>query len=498
VKSPVNKKTFVLTTLTLAITAASHQAHALTATERQLLEQVRILSEKVAELERKSSPAATADTRKLDQKVRILERKLELADEETAKNKANNPIITASEKGFSIKSPDADKSFELKFRGLAQADARIFEGDSIRGQPSTAGVARDGKDDFLLRRVRPTIEGTVFKDYDFKITYDFGNNQSTLIDAYIDSRLADKAAVLRVGKFTPPLGLEHIQGSSSLKFNENSLPSNFAPSRDIGLQLGGKVFSETLEYAVGIFNGALDGSNGDRDANTDKDLAARVFYQPLANSPGLFQNFSFGVAASLGDADGRSGETNLASYRTAGQENFFSFDSATYAKGTHDRVIPQFTWYAGSFGLLGEYADVKQDVVRGTRDDSLDLDAWSLTASYLLTGEEASFKGVKPNKGSSGAWELIARTGSLEIDKDAFSINGQLAKTGLGFADPRTSAQQVDSWAVGVNWYPNTIVRASLNYEKASFDLGGGIDGSGNLKDRKDEKVITGRLQAAF
>lgn len=506
---PVNKKTFALTTLSLAIAAASQQAYALTATERQLLEQVRILSEKVAELERKSAPATVADTRQLDQKVRILERRLELADEEAAKAKANNPVITASEKGFSIKSPDAGKSFELKFRGLAQADARLFEQGSQRGQGSAA--PRDAKDDFLLRRVRPTLEGTVFKNYDFRITYDFGNNQSTLIDAYIDSKLADKAAVLRVGKFTPPLGLEHIQGSSSLKFSENSLPSNFTPSRDIGLQLGGKLFSDTVEYAVGIFNGALDGANGDRDVNTDKEIAARIFLTPFANTPGILQNFSFGVATSLGDADGRNAETALTTYRTAGQETFFSYRSdasatnTVVAQGKHDRLIPQLTWYTGSFGLLGEFANVKQDVQRingaTTREDTLDQEAWALTASYLLTGEEASFKGVKPNnsldKGGIGAWELIARVGELEIDKDAFTLNGALTSSSNTYADPSRSAQKAESWAVGVNWYPNSIVRASLNYENTSFDWGGGGT-SLNPLDRDDEKVITGRLQASF
>ena len=57
----------------------------------------------------------------------------------------------AGANGFSIAS--ADEAFKLKLRGYIQADARFYMGDS----------KIDPVDTFLLNRVRPVFEGTVFR-----------------------------------------------------------------------------------------------------------------------------------------------------------------------------------------------------------------------------------------------------------------------------------------------------------------------------------------------
>ena len=54
----------------------------------------------------------------------------------------------------------------LKLRGYIQADSRFFADDHVGG-------AANGT--FLLRRVRPIIEGTVFEKYDFRLMLDFGS-----------------------------------------------------------------------------------------------------------------------------------------------------------------------------------------------------------------------------------------------------------------------------------------------------------------------------------
>lgn len=98
----------------------------------------------------------------LDQRVRILDRKQEIATDEAAAKQKSAPIVTASDKGFGIKSADGD--FEYRLRGLAHLDYRRFEGDS------SASTIYDG---FLFRRIRPTFEGTIFKNYGFRFTPEF-------------------------------------------------------------------------------------------------------------------------------------------------------------------------------------------------------------------------------------------------------------------------------------------------------------------------------------
>jgi phosphate-selective porin OprO/OprP len=91
-----------------------------------------------------------AQIEELDQKLRILGRKQEIAAEDAAAKQKAAPVLTASDKGFGLKS--ADGQFEYKLRGLVHLDYRSFGGDAFPN-------ATDG---FLARRIRPTFEGTLF------------------------------------------------------------------------------------------------------------------------------------------------------------------------------------------------------------------------------------------------------------------------------------------------------------------------------------------------
>lgn len=504
----------------------------------EILQQLKDLSRKVEQLQKqvdqqKAAPAyhraepvaasQSGEVQELKQKVLVLERKQEIAAEDAAEQKKKTPVVVAGDKGFGLKSPDG--KFEIKLRGLIQSDARVFDqgikglhpylGDTIAQQTDALKQTHSAADNYVVRRARPTIEGTLGDKFGFKLTTDAGNGQSSLVDGYIDVNL-DPAVKIRTGKFTPPVGLERLQSSADTKFNELGLPSNFLPSRDVGVQVSGDVFNKTLNYAVAALDGANDGQSGDNDTNTDKEIAARLFAQPFANHPGFLQGLSFGVGASTTDSRGANGNTGLASYRTSGQENFFSYRNDTsvtntvFAEGDRTRLVPQFSFYNGSFGLTGEYLNESQEVSRVTgkgnkqhRSEQIDSNAWNVTASYLLTGEDASFKGVKPAhefdpaNGGWGAFELVARAGALSLDEDAFYDSKGVLGGNDSFAQATRSAQAADNTAVGVNWYPNGNLRVSLDYEQTKFDWGGGGTAK-NPEDREDERVLIGRVQAAF
>lgn len=497
----------------------------------EVLKQLQILTQKVEELQKqvdaqkKAAPVAenNSEVAELRQKVAVLEARQKITDNDIAEQKRKAPVVVAGENGFGMKS--ADGKYEVKLKGLVQADARVFDsgikglhaytGDSATQIRDADTATRTATDNFLIRRARPTIDVKLGDTYSGRITPDFGSNSSTLVDAYIDANYASWAKV-RVGKFTPGLSLERLQGSGDTKFMELGLSSNFLPSRDIGMQLSGDVFNKTLNYSLGYFNGANDGATGDVDPNTDKELVGRIFAQPFTNTPGFFQGLGFGVGVSKGDAAGATGNTLLSSYRTSGQENFFGFRSdsgannTVLADGTRDRIVPQFSYYNGGFGLTGEYVAEKQDVKRvygaalnQNRTEQLNNEGWSLTASYLLTGEKASYKGVKPQRnfdpanGGWGAWEVVARAGELTVDKDSFyDSTGVLGGTD-SFAQATRSAQQASNWGVGVNWYPNSNLRFSLDYEDTDFKWGGG-GSSLNPEDRQSERVLLGRAQLQF
>ncbi len=420
--------------------------------------------------------ASVAD---LDQRLRILERRLELQEEAATAKAASTPVVAITpEKGLSIKSADGDN--EIRFRGLVQADGRFFIGDDDQPQNDT----------FLLRRVRPTIEGTWDKWIGFRITPEFAGDSATLVDAYIDLKF-DPRATVRAGKFTAPVGLERLQSSATTALIENGFPTELVPNRDIGVQLQGEFAKGAVSYAVGIFNGTVDGRDA-ITANPDNELetAARIFFEPWKNSGNALSGLGFGISATSGDKRG-TGNNFLPRYRTPGQATFFNYRSAVAADGDHTRWSPQAWYYRNSLGLLGEYVSSKQEVVlpaNGTRTD-LDNRAWQVVGSYVLTGEDASYRGVTrpnhpftPGGAGWGAFEIAARYGRLTLDDDAFPL----------FADPTVAAQEATSWGLGLNWYLTANLKLIANYTQTKFD-GGGANG-----DREDEKAFFTRAQVSF
>lgn len=396
----------------------------------------------------------------LEQKVKITDRKYELDKEDaTAKAKAA-PTVSIGASGFSFQS--ADKNFGFKLKGLAQVDSRNYVDSGSGGVATT-------DDTFLLRRARLGVDGTFYQDFDFQFLTEFGGTGATsVLDANINYRYKPELQ-LKIGKFKQPIGLEQLQSDPVRFFSENALPTNLVPNRDLGVQLHGEIQGGFLQYQFGVFNGLGDGrSSTNTDLEDDKDVVGRIFIHPFQlNGPEILQGLGLGISASYGNRQNAGGLT--AGYLTDGQRTFYSYAAAAVPNGDSFRWSPQAYYYYGPFGFLAEYVNSSQRVtLPGVRTDVLDNNAWSVTGSYVLTGENATFKGVTPAKdfsvanGGWGAFQLVARFGQLDVDNDAFA---------LGYASPNNSASQAVAWGVGVNWYLNRNVRASLSYSRTSFDI---------------------------
>ena len=529
----------------------------------------------------------------LDQQVKVLARKGEISEEDAATAKKTNPVVKASEKGFGLES--ADGKSVIKFRGLLQADGRSFSSGKNLTSKAASGASTAGyldntesaKDSALLRRIRPTLEGTVYGKYDFRFTPEFGDGKSQVVDAYIDARL-DPAFKIRAGKYKPFVGLERLQSGSDIKFLERSYVSNILPNRDVGISAFGDVLDGKISYAIGVHNGVADGGDNTTgsDANSDKDYAARIFAAPFKDADNALAGLGFGIAGTYGKVTGTTKDTINGStteltsgYKTEGQQTFFKyvdssvlrsgigegvFNSAgasgvsltagpgpswlVHADGKRSRIAPQASYYYGPFGLITEYVRESQEVSVGAQNlkkTTLHNNAWQVAGTWLITGEDASFKGVKPknnfdfDKKTWGAWEIVGRYSELNIDNDAFTFGNLGTGTGVTattfnplayspagtaslqtinhylYADPKASAKSAKTWTVGVNWYLNPEVKLALNYEQTKFDGGGGdltsSTGAGTtnatftdlirnskVRDREDERAILARFQVAF
>lgn len=428
--------------------------------------------------------------RLLDQKLRVLERNQELKDETAAAEAKKQPKITAGDGRFEITSADGANS--LRLRGLVQADARFYLDDAN---------ATGNNDSFILRRARIIFEGKFANNFQYVVQPEYGGTSFSLLDTYVNTVISP-GLQLRVGKFKVPVGLEQLQSDPVAFFNERSVATNLTPNRDLGVQLHGDLFDSRLNYAVGVFNGQPDGgsSNNGSDVDSDKTVAARLFATPFVkNKDSALKGLGFGIAASQGNYDGTSARTG--GYRTDGQQTFFAYESSTLADGKGTVYSPQAYYYYGPLGILAEYVSSTIDVRRNAASPVREIEnkAYNFSVGYVLTGEDASYKGVTPKSnfnlaaGTWGAFEVVARVASLDIDDQAFT-GGAAAR----LANPNVSATEVTTYGLGLNWYLSKAVRAGFNVFKNDFKLTPGAVVPANSVVSDDELAIVTRFQVSF
>jgi phosphate-selective porin OprO/OprP len=450
-----------------------------------------------------SPPAGTVEQQiqQLDQQVKTLQQEVQTTQQQHATRftspgqptaQQNEPAgeATAGRSGFALQSDDGN--FLLRFQGLIQVDGRFYTGSGDNNHSYTSAVDASGQaptvSQFLLRRVRPILSGTLYHDFDFFLQPDFGGNTAAIYDAYIDVK-PETYADLRVGKFKEPLGLERLQTDSYLTFAERGLTADLIPQRDTGLEVYGGFFGNALTYQAAFTNGEADGAfQPDSDTNNAKEGIIRVFAQPFKNTAITpLQKLGVGLAGSYtGD------NNNLPTFKTAaGQEQFFSYNSNVVFNGEQSRWNPEANYYWGPLGLYGEYTETNQVAQEAKIQTRLTNDAYQIGTSWVLTGENASYTGVTPNKnfdpnaGTWGAWEVAARIQKLQIDPQTFT---------LGYASLATSASRATGYTLGLNWYLNKFVKFVTDYEETWFQGGNG----GPTQNRPIERVIDTRWQIAF
>ena len=148
---------------------------------------------------------------------------------------------------------------------------------------------------FSLRRVRLSVEGTLFKGLTYKIQGDF-TRKPMLVDAYLKYKPCNEFAI-QIGQFKTPFSIESpinpvnleifdygeaIQGLVGYK----DVCGVGSLGRDLGIMATGSLFPikgdegikyHVVEYSLGVFNG--NGAN-EKDNNNRKDVVGRLDIHP--------------------------------------------------------------------------------------------------------------------------------------------------------------------------------------------------------------------------
>ena len=442
------------------------------------------------------SPAEAARQEEIEQLARIA-RRHELLEE--------TPRLSIDEKGFALALPD--KSYSLRIRAIVQGDGRFFvDSDAL-----------EANDTFLIRRFRPSLEGTLFSIVDYRLVPELAGTVQ-ILDAYADLHPWPWLRV-RVGKMKAPIGLERLQADADRAFLEQTLAQNLSSQRDVGVQLWGEIGGGIVTYVVGIFNGAPDTTSNDTDLNHAKDFQGRLLIQPFRTEAlSGFGNLGIGVSAGTGNrkgaADPATGlrtplapfQTGLSPFRTTGQRTFFQYlapstdttgASTVFAHERATRINPQLFYYHGPFGLLAEYLWLKQGVQKGSTTTELTNKAAAATASFTIGGSEG-YDGATPEHpfdlagGRWGALQLAARFSWIAVDGDTFPT----------YANPVASAKSAKAFGGAVTWVPRRTLHYTLSFEQTRFEGGAGTaataTAAADIKDRTTENVIIGRAQVNF
>ena len=442
----------------------------------------------------------------LEQQVAILKRQIENNKEDTTAQAKTTPVVTANAKdGFSIKSPEGN--FNLKIGGYTQIEGREFSSNNKEELGDASSI--------IPRRVRLIVQGTVAHDFDFYLQPEFGYNNTysdsngtissalgaygvALQDAWVDWKYFPDFTI-KAGKFKTPFDLENLQDTRYTDFVELGLTGNLSPQRDVGLQVGGNLYWDWIQYAAGVFDGAADKENGYGGYSSGGDTnsrngVGRVFITPFKDtSIEPLQGLGVGYAASYGKEKG----TDLPTYVSPGQAPVFAYNTGVSAAGPQLRTEPQAYYYYKSLGILGEKVDSYESLEYKSGStiyrDKPDNKAFNVEASYVLTGEDASYNGVTPrhdfdpSSGQWGAFELVGRYGELKLDSSIFCEN---------FSNLNTSISKENNWATGINWYLNRNVKLAFAFEQTKFRRG--APNGVSTDDRKTENLFTGLAQLSF
>jgi phosphate-selective porin OprO/OprP len=188
----------------------------------------------------------------------------------------------------------------------------------------------------------------------------------------------------------------------------------------------------------------------------------------------------FHLGGSIGDEDG-----GLPVYRAPSSQPYFQYASGVIASGSHQRFTPAVFYYYKAFGGFAEYIRSTQHVGRAGSVFDIGNHGWDVAGSYVLTGEAASDRGVRPRhpfdpaSGQWGAFQLLARYSAVSVDPEVFAN---------GLASP-TSSEQADAVAIAANWYPSAFIKYYVTYERTSLE--------GGAPSRR-ENLLVFRAQVAF
>jgi phosphate-selective porin OprO/OprP len=396
----------------------------------------------------------------------------------------NRPTVTA-----------ADGRSSIAFRANVQLDGAMY-GESAEGplttdfrRGSVAGVpnrennaARDFSDGFYFRRARFGVEGTMARDFNYRLLLELGGSgtegPTRINDAWI-AYTGFAPFTFQLGAFSPPANMDDGTSPEDLPFLERASVSELSRSLGgadgrigLGIKANGARWMSSLTFTTRTVNDAevFDVQSGA--------VARAGFLLATASN----YNVHAGVSGSyvFAPADQGQGATPRHPMRFRDRPEIRVDSVRLIDTGSID--ADHASVYGLEFGanwkslyLQGEHFwyDVERRASANLPDP--EFKGYYLQGSWILTGESrrynaatGSFQNPRPmvpfsSNGGFGAWELAARYSRMNLNFEE-GLVGTAAVPG----SVRGGDQSVVT--LGVNWFPNPNVKIMMNYMLIDVD----------------------------
>ena len=419
------------------------------------------------------------------------------ADVQQAKLAAQDaPRVTFNNARPTIASADGRAS--IAFRSVVQADAAHYDEDADGGATdfrrgsvgATANretaAARDFSDGAYFRRARFGFEGTLARDFTYRVLAELGGS-GTEGPARINDMWVGYTGfapfTIQVGAFSPPANMDDGINPESSLFIERASTSELSRTLGgadgrIGIGMRGngarwmsaltlttrtvndaEVFDSQLA-AVGRFGGLIATSS---DYNIHAGLSGTWVFQPPDQGSTAASAAQRHVLRFRDRPEIRVDSTRLIDTGSIDADSAYVYGleaSATWKN-----------WYLGAESF---HYGIERTAATAALSDPT-FEGFYVQGSWILTGEtrrydiaSGAFQAPRPfvpftSAGGMGAWEFALRFSHTDLDYHAGAFGTAAA------ADAIRGGVQ-DIWTLGVNWYLNPNVKIMLNWLHVDVD----------------------------
>ena len=459
-----------------------------------------------------AAPAAatSAEVAAIKQDLELKTNEIKALEEHAAEESKPSSVHVKLDDGIHFATKDGN--FTAGINGRLQVDSQSnvnqqlpvdYLNTNALGAPvNQLGVPSELNNGATLRRARLGVEGTFFKNTDYKFEYDFtrgnGLNAGGITDAFIRYNFSTPFSV-KVGAFKEPFSLEEATSNRYLTFIERNMAvntfvdnlntykvgigANYSADRWLvgssfqtegvggySNAYGNNALTGSTGSAIGANGGVnRNGGGGDTSWEANTRLAGTPWFESKTKflhvgASGSYININNNYTGNMAYSNGgvifangignnvdRTGilSTGNLTAGNKGAKNSFQADHLT-------RFGAESSLVYGPFSAQGEY--IQTDVSGHGYASNETLNGYYGYATYFLTGESRNYSAktgswgrIKPNrnfdmKGGWGAWEIA--TGYDYLNLNDHVIQGGRASTVKG----------------GINWYPNSHVRVMANY----------------------------------